>query len=59
HAFSFQFTSSLGETESRFVATAHGDLDGDGVVSTFETHGRADAHGASFDPELFVDREVE
>ncbi len=59
HAFGFAFDSSLGPGLSRFRATAHGDLDGDGVVSTFEIEGRADASGATLLPGMFVDREVE
>src|SRR6266540_3978067 len=34
HAFSFAFESTPGP-RARFKAIAHGDLDGDGVVSTF------------------------
>lgn len=59
HAFSFAFESTLGSAESKFRATAHGDLDGDGVTSTFEVEGRADSTGARIMPGMFVDREVE
>src|SRR5262249_39736823 len=59
HAFSFAFDSTHGPSESQFRATAHGDLDGDGVTSTFEIQGRADGNGARIVPGMFVDREVE
>jgi hypothetical protein len=59
HAYAFQFDSQLGPDVSRFTAVAHGDLDGDGVLSTFRTGGSI-RHGA--DPKrdiLEVSREVE
>jgi hypothetical protein len=59
HAFSFAFESSQSGTTSHFRATAHGDLDGDGVLSTFEIEGEADASGARLLPGMYVDREVE
>jgi hypothetical protein len=44
----------------RFVATAHGDLDGDGVLSTFEVRGeRKPGEDARVLPGMYVDREVE
>jgi hypothetical protein len=61
HAFAFQFDSQLtpGKT-MRFVATAHGDLDGDGALSTFEVRGeRVPGEPARVLPGMFVDREVE
>src|SRR4051812_49882995 len=41
HAFSFKFDSELEPATQvmRFTATAHGDLDGDGTLSTFEVRG--------------------
>jgi hypothetical protein len=59
HAFSFAFDVVSGATESRFRASAHGDLDGDGVTSTFEIEGKADATGVMLLPGMYVDREVE
>ncbi|WP_437642148.1 hypothetical protein [Sorangium sp. So ce854] len=61
HAFSFQFTSELDAAKTmRFVATAHGDLDGDGALSTFEVRGeRVPGGPARVLPGMFVDREVE
>jgi hypothetical protein len=38
---------------------AQGDLDGDGVTSTFEVKGEADPSGARLVPGMNVDREVE
>ena len=62
HRFSFQFDSSLDPQSEvmRFVATAHGDLDGDGVSSTFEVRGeRLPGRPARAIPGMFVDQEVE
>ncbi|MEZ4298270.1 MAG: hypothetical protein R3B70_25175 [Polyangiaceae bacterium] len=62
HAFAFQFTSELdpNTTAMRFTATAHGDLDGDGLLSTFEVKGeRQPGEGPRVLPGMFVDREVE
>jgi hypothetical protein len=39
HAYSFEFTSKNAEEASTFDAQAHGDLDGDGVLSTLEVSG--------------------
>ena len=62
HAFSFKFDSELDPATlvMRFTATAHGDLDGDGVVSTFEVRGeRIPGQPARVLPGMFIDREVE
>jgi hypothetical protein len=62
HAFSFKFDSELDPATQvmRFTATAHGDLDGDGVVSTFEVRGeRVPGQPARVLPGMFIDREVE
>lgn len=59
HAFSFSFDSSESEGVPTFRATAHGDLDGDGVVSTFEVVGVVDPRGPRILPGMYVDREVE
>jgi hypothetical protein len=60
HAFSFTFESTQGPAgQSHFRAIAHGDLDGDGVTSTFEVRGEADPGGARIVPGMYVDREVE
>lgn len=59
HAFSFAFESSQVGPRGHFRATAHGDLDGDGVLSTFEIEGEADANGVRILPGMYVDREVE
>lgn len=62
HAFAFRYESGL-DPESgaaRFIASAHGDLDGDDVLSTFEVRGERRANGAArVVPGMFVDREVE
>jgi hypothetical protein len=62
HAFSFQFDSEIDPATQvmRFTATAHGDLDGDGIVSTFEVRGeRVPGAPARVLPGMFIDREVE
>jgi hypothetical protein len=59
HYFSFAFDSKNGKLRSSFTATAHGDLDGDGVLSTFQLSGEVEA---SQQPVLFppeIQREVE
>jgi hypothetical protein len=62
HCFAFSFESHLAPTGSRFRAQAHGDLDGDGLTSTFEVTGQytdANAQGPVLDPGMFIDSEVE
>ncbi len=62
HLFAFKFDSALDANSGvmRYVATAHGDLDGDGVLSTFEVRGeRIPGQAARVIPGMFVDREVE
>lgn len=62
HAFSFRFESELDPNThiARFVATAHGDLDGDGKLSTFQVRGeRLPGQPARVLPGMYVDREVE
>lgn len=62
HAFSFKFDSEIDPATQvmRFTATAHGDLDGDGMVSTFEVRGeRVPGQPARVLPGMFIDREVE
>jgi hypothetical protein len=62
HGFAFRFESAYDAQTgtSRFIATAHGDLDGDDVLSTFEVRGeRIGTQPARVLPGMFVDREVE
>ncbi|MGD0527196.1 MAG: hypothetical protein ABSE49_18795 [Polyangiaceae bacterium] len=62
HCFSFSFDSTLSPSLGTFRAQAHGDLDGDGIPSTFEVTGHdaeGDARGAVLDPGMFIDSEVE
>lgn len=62
HCFSFSFDSSLSPARSTFRAQAHGDLDGDGIPSTFEVTGHdidGDPAGPVLDPGMYVDSEVE
>lgn len=53
HAYCFQFDSD----ESGFRARAQGDLDGDGMLSTFELRGASNPPRAL--PGMFVDSELE
>ncbi len=62
HAFSFAFDSSLSPTRSGFVAHAHGDLNGNGVMSTFEIRGHdveGEPGGAVVEPGLYVEDKLE
>ncbi|HEY4016286.1 MAG TPA: hypothetical protein VGM06_23285 [Polyangiaceae bacterium] len=67
HCFAFAFDSTAGASgatpsPSTFRAHAHGDLDGDGIPSTFEVTGRfveGDPRGPVLDPGMFVDAETE
>ncbi|HEY1695856.1 MAG TPA: hypothetical protein VGG39_27000 [Polyangiaceae bacterium] len=62
HCFAFSFDSTLGAPASSFRAQAHGDLDGDGITSTFELTGHAiegDPVGPVLDPGMYIDSEVE
>ncbi len=62
HAFAFQFDSAYDPATRmmRFVATAHGDLDGDGVLSTFEVQGvHLPGQPARVLPGMYIEREVE
>jgi type IV pilus assembly protein PilA len=62
HCFAFAFDSVLTPSKSTFRARAHGDLDGDGIFSTFEVTGRlvdGDAQQVVIDPGMFVDSEME
>jgi hypothetical protein len=55
HAFNFGFENR----GKLFVATAHGDLDGDGNLSTFEIRGSLTPSGAALDPGMYVASEFE
>lgn len=62
HCFAFSFDSALSPARSTFRAQAHGDLDGDGIPSTFELTGHdlaGDPAGATLDPGVYIDSEVE
>ena len=57
HWFSFQFDNQPPTTS--FVATAHGDLDGDGTTSTFEVRGGCKDGTPSLTPGMYVEAELE
>jgi hypothetical protein len=59
-AYSFGFDSTQTPGESRFRAHAHGDLDGDGITSTFEVTGHTEHAGElTLDPGMSVVDELE
>jgi prepilin-type N-terminal cleavage/methylation domain-containing protein len=55
HGYAFQIEAKPEEMTAR----AHGDLDGDGVTSTFEIRCVRDANGARVLPGMYVEAEVE
>ncbi len=58
HAYSFSFESV--NRGGAFVAQARGDLDGDGILSTFEMRGDAQpTNGRHEPPHLYVEQELE
>ncbi|MGH7439902.1 MAG: hypothetical protein ACRENE_29795 [Polyangiaceae bacterium] len=62
HCFAFAFDSTLAPPHASFRAHAHGDLDGDGITSTFQVSGQyteGDSRGPVLDPGMLVDSEVE
>ena len=62
HCFSFSFDSANAPSRATFQAQAHGDLDGDGITSTFQISGQYaenDPRGPFIDPGMMVDSEVE
>lgn len=59
HGFAFEFESELGKDKSAFVVRAHGDLDGDGITSTFEIAGESRGSQEPTIGPLHVEREVE
>lgn len=59
HAFAFSFESQCANEQSSFVASAHGDLDGDGLLSTFEIRGSIKADGEPMVGGLDIWREIE
>jgi len=56
HSFAFSFDRSRPEA---FVASAHGDLDGDGTTSTFEVRGQCDSDVTKLVPGMYVEAELE
>ena len=59
HAFSFAFESHNKKGLATFRARAHGDLDGDGVLSTFELGGQSKDGGQPVVTPLEVVRAIE
>jgi hypothetical protein len=68
HAFAFTMDATSVDTDVRsgavrgsFVARAHGDLDGDGVTSTFEIRGRLSSAVPPIvlEPGMYVESELE
>ncbi len=62
HHFHYNFkwdNSGTGFGACQFTAQAFGDLDGDGIFSTFERAGAADENGVNAAAGLYIDNEVE
>ena len=59
HAFAFTFESQCSPQQGSFIATANGDLDGDGLLSTFEIRGDVKSGDQPQVGRLDVWREVE
>ncbi len=62
HYFHYQFKWKNGDNgfgECQFTAQAFGDLDNDGVFSTYERSGAADENGVNAAAGLYIDREIE
>jgi hypothetical protein len=59
HSFSFAFESKNTPAHATFRASAHGDLDGDGVLSTFEISGMLKPQAEPHTEPMVVSREVE
>jgi type IV pilus assembly protein PilA len=60
HYFHYDFRwASVGEGACQFTAQAFGDLDGDGIYSTYERAGAADGLGVNMAAGLYIDQELE
>ena len=61
HAFAFELRTSNGAARSTFAAVAHGDLDGDGMTSTFEVdgHDQVGESAPTIEPGMIVLSELE
>jgi len=60
HRFSYSFDVSVDPARISFSAQAHGDLNGDGLTSTFEVRGeRRPGQSAVLLPGMLINREVE
>jgi hypothetical protein len=59
HAYSFSFNSTNGEARSTFTAHARGDLDGDGITSSFSISGSVERGAEPSVLPMEIYREVE
>lgn len=62
HSFHYNFVytnTDTGYGSCQFTAQAFGDLDGDGIFSTYERSGAADEYGVNAAAGLYIDKEVE
>jgi len=57
HAYSFAFDAL--PKEAAFVARGRGDLDGDGILSTFEVRGSSRQGAPAVEPGMYVESELE
>lgn len=59
HAYSFSFESGTRPEGAHFVASAFGDLDGDGELSRFSVFGHVEGTGAPVTYPVRIEREIE
>jgi type IV pilus assembly protein PilA len=59
HYFHYDVRWNQGPQGCQFTAQAFGDLDDDGIYSTYERAGAANAHGVNAAAGLYIDKEVE
>ncbi len=60
YAFSFESSSAAAGGGASFVAQARGDLDGDGILSTFEIRGQArPGERPAVTPGMYIEAELE
>jgi hypothetical protein len=58
HSFAFAFDRTL-QPRTAFVASAHGDLNGNGTTSTFEVRGQCEDGAATLVAGMYVQAELE
>ncbi len=59
HHYHYTFVSEPVTGGCKFTAAAHGDLDDDGVFSTFERSGASSLDGVAASPGIYIDQRTE